>query len=89
MAVNRLIPDQDEEPLGGSDEKISLASAMTAYTAGSAYINHREASTGRISVGYLADLVVLDRDPFQHPPQEIYRTTVASTWIEGARAFER
>ena len=30
---------------------------LTAYTAGSAYVNHLDETTGRIEVGYLADLV--------------------------------
>ena len=43
---------------------------------GSAYVNHHEESTGRIEVGRLADLAVLDRDPFAAPSDEIADTTV-------------
>ncbi|OMC01723.1 peptidase [Mycobacterium sp. NS-7484] len=42
-------------------EGIKLASAIHAYTAGSAYANGQD-RTGRIAEGMLADLVVLDRD---------------------------
>jgi predicted amidohydrolase YtcJ len=31
----------------------------------------------------VADLVILDRDPFARPPEEIGATRVVSTWIEG------
>ena len=37
---------------------------LAAYTTGSAYVNGREHSTGRVARGFLADLVVLDRDVF-------------------------
>ena len=46
------------------------AEALAAYTAGSAYVNHLD-ETGAVEPGYLADLVVLDRDPFAGPPGEI------------------
>jgi predicted amidohydrolase YtcJ len=49
-------------------ERITLQSAIHAYTAGSAYANGQDANgqdqTGRIAEGMLADLVVLDQDVF-------------------------
>ena len=57
---------------------------MAAYTSGSAYVNHRDDETGSIRPGYLADLVVLDPDPFSLPADQIHRATVTSTWIDGA-----
>ncbi|MGW5281028.1 amidohydrolase [Streptomyces collinus] len=83
VAVNRV------EPGGGApvflpDERLSLADALTAYTAGSAYVNHLD-DGGRVAVGALADLVVLDRDPFAGPPEEIAGTRVALTYVGGER----
>lgn len=46
-----------------AQEGISLQSAIHAYTAGSAHANHQD-RTGRVAVGMLADLVVLDQDIF-------------------------
>ena len=43
--------------------------------------------TGAIAPGYLADLVVLDRDPFAGPPGEIAQAAVALTFVEGAQVF--
>ena len=59
---------------------------MAAYTAGSAYVNHLD-ETGAIEPGYLADLVILDRDPFAGPPAEIAAATVALTYVEGERVY--
>lgn len=83
VAVNRVAPGTDNPPLGEEREKLSLATALTAYTAGTAFINGRDTSTGRIEVGYLADLAVLDRDPFTGLSADIHQSTVESTWIDG------
>jgi predicted amidohydrolase YtcJ len=45
-------------------ERISLRTAISAYTAGSAFANHADALTGSIEAGKQADLVALDRDIF-------------------------
>ena len=65
---------------------ILLATALSAYTAGSAYLNHSD-SAGRIRVGYDADLVVTDRDPFAGAPDQIGYTRTAQTWVRGHRVF--
>ena len=43
-------------------EKITLPEAIYAYTQGSAFAEFRERIKGRLEPGYLADIVVLDRD---------------------------
>ncbi|MGW9629570.1 amidohydrolase [Agromyces sp. NPDC055520] len=89
MAVNRIAPGMDAEPLGGEHQRLDLATAMAAYTSGTAYVNHRDHDTGYIREGYLANLVVLEPNPFSLPNEEIHRATVTSTWIEGTSAFTR
>ncbi|HEY9242903.1 MAG TPA: amidohydrolase [Streptosporangiaceae bacterium] len=89
VAVNRVLPPGEGDPAAGPllpGQALSLAQAMAAYTAGSAYVNTLD-ETGAIEPGYLADLVVLDRDPFAGPPAEIAGTTVALTFVEGAEVF--
>ncbi|MER6474159.1 amidohydrolase [Streptomyces collinus] len=83
VAVNRVEPG-GSAPVFLPDERLSLADALTAYTAGSAYVNHLD-DGGRVAVGALADLVVLDRDPFAGPPEEIAQTRVALTYVGGER----
>ena len=89
VAVNRTEPGGSSEPPLGEGQGLSLATALTAYTAGSATINGRDDIVGRIEVGYLADLTVLDRDPFTRPVGEIAETSVVSTWIDGVCVFNR
>ncbi|MFE7861193.1 amidohydrolase [Streptomyces sp. NPDC057403] len=86
VAVNRRAPDSDSAPVFLPAERIGLTEALTAYTAGSAYVNHLD-DTGRVRVGHLADLVVLDRDPFAAPPQEIGGTRVAMTFVGGEAVY--
>ncbi|MFF2495624.1 amidohydrolase [Agromyces sp. NPDC058064] len=89
IAVTRVAPGIDAGPLGGAGQRLDLATALAAYTSGSAYVNHRDHDTGHIREGYLANLVVLEPDPFTVPAEDIHRTTVASTWIEGETAYRR
>ncbi|MEU2060510.1 amidohydrolase [Streptomyces sp. NPDC013455] len=85
VAVNRVEPG-GTGPVFLPEERLDLADALTAYTAGSAYVNHLD-DTGRIAAGALADLVVLDRDPFAGPPQAISDTRVALTYVGGELVY--
>ncbi|MEU4574201.1 amidohydrolase [Nonomuraea sp. NPDC023979] len=69
------------------DQRIDLATALTAYTAGSAWINRSPA--GVIEPGRPADLVVLDRDPFTLPEKDIWTTRVRMTFVDGVAVHER
>lgn len=89
IAVTRVAPGLDAEPLGGPHQRLDLATAMAAYTSGTAWVNHRDHDTGYVREGYLANLVVLDPDPFALPADEIHRSTVVSTWIEGDLVYSR
>ncbi|MCR6712999.1 MAG: amidohydrolase [Demequina sp.] len=86
-AVNRWAPDEGEQEPFLPGQALTLRRALTAYTAGSAHVNHLDAETGTIEVGKLADLAVLDRDPFAGPQQAIGETRVLQTFVEGERVF--
>lgn len=91
VAVNRtsfpgyVYADDDEavEQPFLPDERLDLPTAIAAFTVGSAFVNHLEDVTGSIEPGKLADLVVLDRNPFEHPREEIHRTRPLLTMVEG------
>jgi predicted amidohydrolase YtcJ len=86
VAVNRVAAGGQGEPLTPG-ERLTLAEALTAYTAGTARVNHAD-QTGRIAAGMHADLVVLDRDPFDAPPEQIHQTRVAATFVAGQPVFQ-
>jgi predicted amidohydrolase YtcJ len=64
------------------EQALPLEVAFAAYTSGSAWVNHRD-DAGVVEVGAVADLVVLDRDPFAGPPEDIGAARVVTTWIDG------
>ena len=86
VAVNRVEPGADERPFNPHNS-LSVAAAVHAYTAGSAYVNHLDDRTGLIQAGYLADLAVLDKDVFAGPSEAIADAKVVATYIEGERVY--
>jgi predicted amidohydrolase YtcJ len=68
-------------------ERLDLVDALAAFTAGSAHVNHLD-ETGRIGVGLLADLVVLDRDLFDPGAGPIGDARVVATFVGGTPVFE-
>lgn len=82
-AVTRLGAAGDTtEPLL-PEEAITLPEAVAAYTINAAYANRLEKKTGSIETGKSADLVVLDRNPFEIPASELSDTKVLVTLFEG------
>jgi predicted amidohydrolase YtcJ len=89
VAVNRSLQGAtgaDAEPFL-PHQSLELAEALAAYTIGSAYVNHLDDETGTIQRGKLADLVVLDRDPFAHSAAEIGSTGVVATYVQGEPVY--
>lgn len=71
-----------------ADQSIPVEVALSAYTAGSAWVNHRT-DTGELLVGSRADLVLLDRDVVTAPSDDIGAAEVVGTWVLGERVFGR
>ena len=69
------------------EQALDLATAFAAYTSGSAWVNHRD-DAGVLAPGAVADLVLLDRDPFAGAAAEVGAARVVSTWVEGVPVFE-
>jgi predicted amidohydrolase YtcJ len=89
VAVNRTV--HGEAGRAGSEpflpeQALTLQQAFAAYTSGSAFVNHLD-QTGTLEPGRLADLAVLDRDPFLGEPARTAEASVVSTWVDGARVF--
>jgi len=68
-------------------EKITLNEALYAYTQASAYAQNAEKFKGRLEPGYLADLVILDRDITKATPQELLHTQVLRTIVNGETVY--
>ncbi len=83
-AVARKRRHEPERPAWYPEERVTVAEAIHAYTAGAAYASGEERIKGRLLPGYVADFVALSRDPFAVPPEELPEIRVALTVVGGA-----
>lgn len=73
----------------GAEEAISIREAIRLYTWNGAYLGKVEDRLGSIERGKLADLVVIDRDILNVPPEELLETKVLMTIVEGKTVYPR
>lgn len=73
----------DGRPPWGAAERVSALDALRATTEHPAWLAHAEHERGRIRSGYLADLVVLDRDPVTADPRDLGQAQVVATMFDG------
>ncbi len=91
-AVTRRRMDGSPGPSGWyPEQRLSVLEALQAYTTGPAYAAGRELRMGKLAPGYLADLIVLNQDPFTCEPEAIaaihpLRTMVGGEWVFSASA---
>ena len=83
-------PVCDLDPLAGMQaciehhepsERLSVDRALAAYTVNAACFAYAENETGNLAPGLAADVVVLDRDPFE--TDDFTACTVLQTWVDG------
>jgi predicted amidohydrolase YtcJ len=83
VAVTRTDTEDRDGPALFPEERLTLDQALTAFTLGSAYVNHIDAETGSIEVGKRADLAVLDRDIRAHDAGPLGEARVVATLVAG------
>src|SRR6476661_7624218 len=86
-------PIEELDPWGGivagvlrhwrEDQRVTVEEALVASTVAPAWQTGDERRRGKLLPGYLADLVVLDRDPFAIPPEELPEVQVVATMVGG------
>jgi predicted amidohydrolase YtcJ len=67
----------------GARERLTLDDAVRSYTAGAAAALGHEGSRGTLEAGKLADCVVLDRDPWTTPVDELAQVRTVATLLGG------
>jgi predicted amidohydrolase YtcJ len=85
VAVTRRTSEAPE-PLH-PDQGLTVEEALTAFTVGSAWVNHDEDRAGTIAPGKAADLVVASDDPFH--VHDLATVRVEATFVGGRIAFAR
>jgi hypothetical protein len=71
-----------------ADERVSLKTMIDAYTSQAAWSMHQENLTGSLQPGKRADIVVLDRNLYDIPPEEINEAQVVMTLLDGEVVYQ-
>jgi hypothetical protein len=91
IAIESLVTR--EEPGGseknfGKPQAISVDEAIKLFTSNAAVHMGTADSLGQLTPGFLADLVVIDQNPYEAPATDLHRTKVLMTFINGERVFD-
>jgi predicted amidohydrolase YtcJ len=73
----------DERGAWRPEEAVSVEQALHATTVAPAWLARDERRRGKLVPGFLADLVVLDRDPLDCEPGELAEIQVVATMVGG------
>jgi hypothetical protein len=73
----------DERSAWHPEQRVTLDEALQATTVNPAWLARDERRRGKLIPGFLADLVVVDRDPFGLEPEELRDVKVVATMLGG------
>lgn len=88
-AITRM--DHNQLPKNGwrADETITREEALNAFTLGAAYAAHQEFKLGSLEQGKWADFILIDKDYFKVPIEDIFKIEVDQTWIAGELKYKK
>lgn len=83
--------DHTNSPQGGwfADEKMTPLEAFRSFTLDAAYSGHQENIIGSLAKGKKADFILLDRNIFTMPEQDIWQVSVDKTWVDGKLVYKK
>jgi len=88
-AVTRRRLDGSPGPSGWfPSQRLTVQQGLMAYTSGAAYAAGLEQTCGKLIPGYLADLALLDTDPFTCDPDQIKDIQPQGTMVGGEWVFQ-
>jgi len=87
-SVTRNVPRMDEQPFF-PEQKMTRREGLESYTMNNAYAAFEEDIKGSISVGKLADIVILSEDLLKCADDEIMKTKVLYTLVGGEVKFKQ
>lgn len=89
MGCSRQLFDHPELPvLAPFEEKLSVEDGIRSYTINNAYQMHMEDKLGTIEAGKYADLVILEKNIFEVPVNEIHKVKIIETIMDGKTTYK-
>ncbi|NMC11327.1 MAG: amidohydrolase [Chloroflexi bacterium] len=79
--------DTDTSKALNPSEAVTLEEMIASFTINGAYANFLENVTGSLEVGKKADFIILDKNIFEIPVEEIHTAAVLLTFFEGAEVY--
>ncbi|MYN29935.1 amidohydrolase [Duganella levis] len=78
-------------PVGGwyKNQAMTLTEAFRCFTLDAAWAAHQENVIGSLEKGKWADFILIDRDIFKAPPEQLGKTQVLQTWMGGKKIYSR
>ena len=82
--------DQEGWPEGGwrPEERMTREEALACFTRDAAWAAGMEGEVGTLTVGKRADFIVVDQDPLTAPAEDLWKTRVLRTVIDGETVYE-
>jgi predicted amidohydrolase YtcJ len=72
-----------------AEQKLTMAQAWEGYTLGPAYAAGMENRLGCLAPHYLADLIVLDQNPFTSDPNDLLELQSSATMVNGEWVYSQ
>ena len=82
--------DRNNQPVEGwyAHEAMTLKQAFRGFTLDAAYAAHMEQTLGTLEPGKWADFILIDRDLFDIPEQDLWKVQVLQTYLAGEKVYQ-
>ncbi|WP_100644443.1 amidohydrolase [Alteromonas facilis] len=83
--------NRENQPQEGwvPEEALTLEQTLKAFTVDAAYAAAQDDKLGTLMPGYWADFILVDKDIFAIPAQELWQVEVLSTYIAGQEVYQQ
>jgi predicted amidohydrolase YtcJ len=83
--------DRENQPKQGwlPEEKMTVYQAFKSFTLDAAYAGHQDKVLGGLTKGKWADFILIDKDIFTIPNEQLWQPEVLQTWIAGKKVFTK
>ncbi len=85
--VTRMDPSGQDPTVGWTDEAVDMETAIKIFTINGAIANKDGESSGSLVAGKHADFIVLDRNIFEVPIEDVGETQILLTVVAGKRVY--